>query len=400
MKFAPNPNLSLNYGIKKYPLILSWLVAFAGLVLQASVLWFGALATYMWRWKKNDARPPPWAFPMMVLGTLLQCFGMWWCAHLIDASSKERVFRKRETSKQSPSFLHVVQPGNQDVGDQTLDSFSFQDVILTKREYITSWKDPQRADHPKTATASVAVTMVGFILQFVGLRAQHSAVSVFQLGAILAMSLICSMLCTQRLKRGQNLLYNRPDKVQGYELDWLALQMENSRINGGNRLSTPLYYNAPTSAATTETSVRSSGDLGSILPRESCAGGFESACVLTYSGLPPVAPSRVEEMIKAKHVEWLKQNECPDDSYLPHQGVRLFYCRARLAELTRKPRLPSPGVSNAWGDELVKSRSPALQLKSAIEASADVLFSRASINKPWERAQTFTWSTSNLSWCP
>lgn len=400
MMFAPNPNLSLNYGIKRHPKLVNWLAAFAGLVLQASVLWFGALATYKWRWKKNDAQAPPWAFPMMVFGTCLQCFGMWWCAHLIDVSSKERVFRKKETSNHSHSSLHVVQPGNQVVGDQTLDSFSFQDVILPSREYITSWKDPQQSDHPKTTTASVAVTMAGFILQFISLRAQHSAVSVFQLGAILAMSLIRSMLRTQRLKRGQNLLHRRPDEVQGYELDWLVLQMERSRSAGRSGLSTPLYYTTSTSPATTDTSVRSSGDGGSIVLEESCAGGVESACAISYSGPPPAAPSRVLEEIKAKHVEWLKRNECPDNSCLPHHGVRLFYCRARLAELTSSPRLPLANMPNAWGDELVKSRTSAFQLKNAIEASADVLFSRGSVKKSWERAQTFTWSTSNLSWCP
>lgn len=399
LNFAPNPNLSLNYGIKKHSPFVSWGAAFMGFALQASILWFGGLATYRWRWKKNDAYAPDWAFPIMAFGTVLQCVGMYWCAYLIEVSTKERVFRRRQAMRDpSSSALFVVQPGNQVVGDQTFDSFSYSDVGDPIKEYITSWKDPLQEAAPKTAAASVAVTMVGFVLQFVGLRAMHSAVSVFQLGAILMMSLIRSMLRTQRLAREQNLLYNRPDQVQGHELDWLALQIDETQM--------PFQESSKSSANDTDSTA--SSDLNAEQPSahsikliEAAEAGCDATvhvCGITYSG-PAAASSNVEKAIKAKHITWLKENECPKGSEIPHYGARLFYYRARLSRLTSQS-LVSSGLSNAWGEDLVKARSQARLLKNAIEASATIIFSRANIKSGWKNARLFTWSFSTLPWCP
>ncbi|TQV94571.1 pfs [Cordyceps javanica] len=396
--FAPNPNLSLNYGIKKYPRYVSWLAACTGLVLQFAVLLFAALATYKWRWKKNDAPAPSWAFPMMVFGTIMQCAGMWLCAHLIDASTKERVFRKtKPLSRPSPSSLHVVQPGNQVIGDQTFDSCSFQDELTLKREYITSWKDSQQSDRPKMTAGSVAVTMVGFILQFVSLRAVHSAISVFQLGAILAMSFIRSMLRAQRLEKEQNLLYHLHDEVQGHELDWLALHMQTNREDAEIRPSASLHRERPPMIAGTNSGVQSIDGVRTLHEFESCVNGVGPACAITYSVSPPTSASELQEHIKEQHISWLKKHECPPNSNLPRIGVQLFYKRARLAELTSQAELSSPRLSNAWGDDLVKVRSSARQLRSAIEVAADIIFSRANIKKTWKEANVFTWS-ANLSW--
>ncbi|MBE3043776.1 hypothetical protein IMZ48_14625, partial [Candidatus Bathyarchaeota archaeon] len=241
-EFSPNPNLSFNIGIREQPGYVVWLAAIVGVLLQASVVAFGFLATYTFRWKKEDAFPPAWAFPMMSAGTVLLGVGMFSCASLVEKSTEERVFRKytrvpgdhptqesptqesstdesltRESPAENGPTIYVVQPGNQTVGDQTFDSFLFTDSSYPLRKYITSWKvhrDPRLG-----IWLATGVTISGFVIQFVGLRAMHSSVSVFQLGVTLIMSAIRAGLRTQRLGKEQNLLRDRPDEVEGHELD-------------------------------------------------------------------------------------------------------------------------------------------------------------------------------------
>lgn len=384
-KFAPNPNLSLNVGIKKHPRGM-WAVAMVGVILQGVVLMFGALATYRWRWKKNDALAPGWAFPLMLAGTLLQCAGMFHCAFLVERSTKERFFY-RPTPGHGTSSLQIVQPGNQVVGDQTFDSFAFRDVRNPLREYTTSWKDAQEPAAPKTVAFAVGVTLVGFILQFVGLRAMHSAVSVFQLGAIMVMSLLRSMLRTQRLKREQNLLFNRPDQVEGHELDWLALQ--NDPAKDGKSNSSTYWSIHPFS---TPSQIQTASDEDQSTASNEVVESRKDALDNAFVVCRPRHTYTADEKIATAFIDRLKEKECPPGSDLPNRAARLMYYRARLAELTSKQDKGSAQFSNSWGDQIVKARTQAIQLKKAIESSADVIFSRTNLKRDWERAERFAWS--------
>jgi hypothetical protein len=351
-KFAPNPNLSINIGIRKRSRHVMWLSAMVGFLAQASVLVVGFLVTYRWAWTKDDSLPPPWAFPLMSLGTMFSC------ALLVERSTRERVFRKSG----GPATLHVVQPGNQIIGDQTFDSFS---VAASLQEYTTSWKTPQ---HPATGRGpawvgrggpfdrssdgasplagkldqlarlvsrygvwlATATTISGFVLQFVGLRALHSVVSVVQLGAILLMSIIRASLRTQRLPQQQNRLRDRPDEVEGHELDWLALQM-------GKKV------------------------------------GVEDQARRSWSVIPP--PPTPEN----------DSNAQPQD---PPLAERTFYYRSRLAELTSQSKGVESKSSTAWGEHLVHARQRAGQLRTAIESSTRYLSDHAQMNSSWRNPWT------------
>ncbi|KAK2035952.1 hypothetical protein LZ31DRAFT_571641 [Colletotrichum somersetense] len=229
--FAPNPNLSFNIGIRRQPEYVTWLAAAFAFFAQASVLVFGGLVT-MWGWEKEENVPPAWAFPLMLLGTVLLCFGMFCCSYLVESSTEERVFRRsnntgdsKKAKTQNSGSIYVVQPGNQTIGDQTFDSFLFNDSETPINKYVTSWKIPEQPGKELGVWLAIATTMTGFILQFVGLRAMHSAVSVLQLGAILLVSIIRAGLRTQRLRKESNRLRECPDEIEGHELDWLALHM-------------------------------------------------------------------------------------------------------------------------------------------------------------------------------
>jgi ankyrin repeat protein len=361
--FAPNPNLSINIGIRKRSRHIMWLSATVGFLAQVSVLIVGFLVTYTWRWTKDDNLPPPWAFPLMSLGTVLLCGGMFSCAFLVERITKERVFRKSG----GPATLHVVQPGNQIIGDQTFDSFS---VAASLKEYTTSWKIPQHPSATRGGAAggrrklipgrsfgraetlgselaqmvsrygvwlATATTMAGFVLQFVGLRAMHSVVSVVQLGAILLMSIIRASLRTQRLPNERNRLRDCPDEVEGHELDWLALQLgKNERDQLGLQLGIePGVENQERR-------------LWSVIPRLS---GYDSDSDIHF---------QFEDV-----------------------AVRTYYYRVRLAELTSQSSVARSKSSTAWGEHLVHARQKAKQLKTAVESSSRVLLAHARVVHAW-----------------
>ncbi|KAI9151532.1 Ankyrin repeat domain-containing protein [Paramyrothecium foliicola] len=257
-EFAPNPNLSLNIGIKKHSAYIYWAAAALGLIAQTSVFVFAALITYKLGWKKDDKPHDPWAFPLALSGTIGIIIGMFGCAFLVNDSTKERHFERQKSSLKNgvSASLYIVQPGNQNVGDQTFDPFSFcSSAAFPLTNYVTSWKKIQDHQHNHaqkgagyrgfnkrqgSSTAAISsssliaeqlvviasiTTVIGFILQFVGLRAMHASVSLLQLGVTIIMSIVRALLRTQRLRPEQNMLRDRLDEVVGHELDWLATQI-------------------------------------------------------------------------------------------------------------------------------------------------------------------------------
>lgn len=94
--FAPNPNLSLNIGITKRSKYVHWGAAVTGFLAQVSVLLFGAVVQYRLHWMKDENPIEPWAFPFTLGGTICVCGGMFFCAFLVNDSTKERKFQRKK----------------------------------------------------------------------------------------------------------------------------------------------------------------------------------------------------------------------------------------------------------------------------------------------------------------
>ncbi|KAM0523345.1 hypothetical protein ACHAPE_001841 [Trichoderma viride] len=229
------PNLSLNIGMKRQSTVVSWTVAVSGTVLQVSVLAFAIVVTYCLKWQKDGKRPDSYACPMAVVGTLIEWAGMFLCAFLVGKTSRKQVYHRNQQAldKQSTrnvqsksSSIYWVQPGGQVLGDQVFDPFCHSDHDQPLLQYVTSWKQPSRSsDSEIILWIAVGTTIIGFVIQFVGLRGIHSAVSVAQLGVMMVMSVARSALRMQRLKPDDNFLRQCPDEVVGHELDWLAMRI-------------------------------------------------------------------------------------------------------------------------------------------------------------------------------
>ncbi|UKZ58095.1 hypothetical protein TrVGV298_011960 [Trichoderma virens] len=347
------PNLSLNVGIKRKTPAVFWAVAITGMVLQAGVLVFAAIVTYHLHWEKDGSHPESYACPLTIIGTLLLCGGIFLCAFLVGQSTNERVFRKTQDDQNKQSTkenLYWVQPGGQVLGDQVFDAFCCSDHDQPLQEYITSWKNQSKVSE-LVVWAAVGTSIAGFVMQFVGLRAIHSAVSVAQLGVIMLMSAARAALRMQRLKPEDNFLSQCPDEVVGHELDWLALRIGEKDIQRDLKPSPG--------------------------PSDPLRRQLWRFCGNTPDRKRGITP------------------ELPPPSGEPNVATKLLAYRTRLAQLTQSPTTLTKNATSAehFGLRMVEVRENAQRLALAIESAANTIFSKSPrIGEEWKHTESMFWS--------
>lgn len=183
---------------------------------------YAGLVQYWFSFRRDGKPLAPYAFPLAFSGTTMVCLGMFICAYLIERSTSETYFRKIKHSK-----LYWVQPGGQKIGDQAFNAFI---GVSDSPRYISSHKLYDDSRRTVLLWAAIVLIILGFILQFVGLRAMHPSVILAQLGATLIMAVVRASLRTQRMSQKDNMLYYVDQQlVQGHELDYLALELERAQ---------------------------------------------------------------------------------------------------------------------------------------------------------------------------
>ncbi|KAJ5592514.1 hypothetical protein N7537_009418 [Penicillium hordei] len=200
------PNLSLNKGIKRRDQFWFHCAAILGGLLQSSTIMYAVLTVFVYpqHFQKDDKAVASYAFPLYIIGTTLLFLGMFFCAFIMERSSKEFYLKAEK-----PSKIYWLQPGNQDVGDQVFNAFlavnEGPNSSMTKKlRYIKSIRD-RRYDTKYLETYSTLVsTMLGFILQFIGLRGLHASVTLAQLGSTFLMTIIRTSLRTERMTPDEN----------------------------------------------------------------------------------------------------------------------------------------------------------------------------------------------------
>ncbi|KAK1729114.1 uncharacterized protein BDZ83DRAFT_67527 [Colletotrichum acutatum] len=232
-----SPNITLNsHNITSRA--ESRIAAIWGIVLQLGLIaCAGCSVHYPSLGFLKDGEPvAQYAFPCHWVGTLLLVVGLLLCGHVVESSTVEEEFRP--SHKLTAQLVWLQQ--TKTVSDQLFDSFAI--YAKTKRSFITTSerrrneiKPPgSHSNHEATqetapsnetpggslelkTTIGTAVSLSGYILQFVGLRGLHWSVSIAQLGAILLMAGVRAWV-----RRG---LANPPESLQtrpGFELDWFA----------------------------------------------------------------------------------------------------------------------------------------------------------------------------------
>ncbi|KLJ11224.1 hypothetical protein EMPG_13488 [Blastomyces silverae] len=439
--FAPNPNLSLNVGLKKRK--MHWYIAASifGILLQSGVLVWAAIARYYYKFLRDDLQDV-YAVPMTVFGTILLCTGIALCACLVERGTRERVF---EREFPSVSQIYWVQPGTQFVGDQAFDSFAYTHHKGKLSKYITSWKEKKKDPQEALVWAAISSASAGFVLQFLGLRACHSSVAVAQLGATLVMTAVRSSLRTKRLKASEVYLADRPEFYEGHELDWLSLNIGNLSRDGrfGWTVSTARYHHPGELSnerrkvfdenwASQNGSSVYQPKMGGKTPQVNTHTTFEVLSVQCennhllsgfrlvrgdnhkshanqvsedwpsspHPGIqfePPKWPdalpitergSQLSAEGIREHVQFLPESwraifdmRSAEDR-LPHEIAKTLLYRTRLARL-----------ASSWDDRLVAVRSIARSLARAIEDTAKVLFTTDVVfERGWHETFTLLWA--------
>ncbi|KAJ4176915.1 hypothetical protein NW767_015279 [Fusarium falciforme] len=357
--FAPKPNLSLNVGIKKWPRWVFFAVAAMGLVLQAGVLALAGVGVWILHWNLIDAGTPAsrdYAPIMFITGTVLLCGGMWSCAALIGQTTRELRYRRDRESAQR-SHLLWLQPGPQVIGDQSFDPF----VYIDKRHdpllcWTSSTKDFDEKFEVYTFFAVLAV-LVGYIVQFIGLRGMKAWVSLAQLGITVVMSIFRGLLRMQRLGRYDNKLAEMNDLVAGHELDWLAFEIALQEPQ-----MQPFWHITGQHEKAAEAQTQDDGSTNVSQSHELSPPNHEES---QYDRAATLGPE-ISPQYCTKSGEDQKGRT----------GYRdLLKIRERLSHLTGYPQLShiEDSKRQKWKDDHVKVRTSARSLSAAICQAAECL---------------------------
>jgi hypothetical protein len=190
----------------------------------------------------------------------------------------------------------------------------------------------------------VLATLVGYIVQFIGIRGMKAWVSLAQLGVTIVMSILRGGLRTQRLDNDDNQLRSMPDMVAGHELDWLTYRL----VSHGDKARWHL-------TGQHAKAVEAYQSVHEVLPQTStnAAAGCQTST------------SQTDES------SYRTSTDSGATSYDPEDYI--LNVRTRLANLTGlfPPRddRSNDGLYQTWKDEQIRVRQKARQLSSVFNTS-------------------------------
>ena len=156
--------------------------------------------------------------------------GMFLCAYIIERSSTECYIHPA-----TPSTMYWLQPGRQDVGDQVFGAFlgvdkGYEAPPTDDLVYVKSVRGRGRHERGPLLLFTILITLVGFVVQFVGIRGLHSSVIIAVMGSTLLMAIVRTCLRAKRIGPEENRLTEAERQLTAHknqELDCFAFHLEN-----------------------------------------------------------------------------------------------------------------------------------------------------------------------------
>lgn len=229
---SPNaPNISLNLRNSHERAGIRF-TALLGIFLQAGVLIFFGVISYYPKvepdFQKDNKPAARFAFPLATSGTVLLVFGVFVCALVVENSTEETLY----TANNGSTFLMCWLQQGQTVSDQVFDSFAISQslprTVITKsargKDLRIKHRDGRNSILEIATIFGVLVGLVGFIIQFIGLRAMNSAASLVQLGAVGIMT-----ICRALIRPGFARSFETAQLLPGFELNSLAWKLVTTR---------------------------------------------------------------------------------------------------------------------------------------------------------------------------
>jgi hypothetical protein len=212
------PNLALNIQDPKRLALETWVLAVAGHLLQLAVFAVAWLATYRWQLSEVSPDGRSYGYPLYVSGTTLQSAGVLGSAYAIQAATIEHYLRYQENQRTGKTDVAVVRLQQAcTVGDQDFQSFAIfnafdnPNILFSRRaenhgkhgyvqtislavrggQHLTGF-DLVFANHrylpSLLVTLSCIAALLGFGLQWGGLRTLHWQTGLIQLGLTAVMA--------------------------------------------------------------------------------------------------------------------------------------------------------------------------------------------------------------------
>jgi len=236
------PNLALNLGRH---IVSSWelyVVAIIGTVLQLGVMLFAGLTGVYEKeeFMKDGKQPQKYALSCTASGTVALVIGMILCSHLVQRSTDEQSWEFKKIDKYRAEVVWL-QKGRV-VNDQQFSSYIIrrdqgQSMLRTKfprlfQQRHTNTQHPLMTSHraaiekiQNQATLTfiaIMLSLIGFFLQFIGLRGLNWSVTIAQLVSVIIMTLLRAIV-------RRNMAYDIPsDQLESdHELDETARRIKN-----------------------------------------------------------------------------------------------------------------------------------------------------------------------------
>lgn len=247
-KSSPNVSLNCHNQSSRIEIIL---VATIGVLIQTGVLVYCGFATREPALKAHllkDNNPVRYyAFPLALTGTIILSIGVLICGIVVERSTKECYY---EANGAYDTYVVWLQKEST-ISDQDFKPFAI--YPNTKCSFITTSRrnvvhDEDQGSHQKggedplgleTVTVfGCFISVIGFLLQFTGLRAMNFTVPLVQFCAMAVMTALRAWV-----RRGLVNVPSAEPLVKGFELDWLAntLGRENPDwvVDNGNPRDAP-----------------------------------------------------------------------------------------------------------------------------------------------------------------
>ncbi|KAH7311891.1 hypothetical protein BKA65DRAFT_157187 [Rhexocercosporidium sp. MPI-PUGE-AT-0058] len=211
------PNIILNVDQAVAPRWELWLFAWIGIIVQLSVLVFGALTTYHWRFEKGGAPIALYGYPCTLAGTLTVSVGLLLCSHVIEGSTDECKLELRNSDPMDDPFRHRILRIQRAciVSEQHFSSYALFNSNTSN--FLRTSRLNKKRDYNVVAAVGSSFAIAGFIVQFVGLRALHWSATIMQLGATVFMTAVRSYV-----RRGLAHDIQWEAIPEGEELGWLT----------------------------------------------------------------------------------------------------------------------------------------------------------------------------------
>lgn len=176
------PNLTINV---QNAISLSWqllTLVMIGIIIQILAFVLSAFIVYGWSWRAGSEMISSYGFPCYLAGTVLLTFGLLGCARVIQNNSRvDELSPRKSPTEYQPLCVQKA---------CTVDAKHFLSYAIFHPEGQSTIKVSRgnERDYTLVTLCSTIIALIGYICQFIGLRAMHWSVALIQLAATLTMT--------------------------------------------------------------------------------------------------------------------------------------------------------------------------------------------------------------------